>query len=43
MTPTDTPLQVALATAVSEGAVLQRPVRVRTVRLADGAAQTIEW
>lgn len=32
-----------LATAVKEGAVLQRSVRVRKVRLAPGAAQTVEW
>lgn len=32
-----------LATAVAEGAVLRRLVRVRTVRLAEGAAQTVEW
>ena len=32
-----------LATAVAEGAVMQRSVRIRKVRLAEGAAQTIEW
>jgi flavin-dependent dehydrogenase len=32
-----------LATAVKEGAVLQRLVRVRTVRLVAGGAQTVEW
>lgn len=32
-----------LATAVAEGAVLQRLVRVRKVRLVDGGAQTVEW
>jgi flavin-dependent dehydrogenase len=32
-----------LATAVSEGAALQRAVRIRHVKLADGAAQTVEW
>ena len=32
-----------LATAVGEGAVVQRPVRIRGVRLTDGAAQTVEW
>ena len=32
-----------LATAVVEGAVVQRPVRIRHVRLVAGAAQTVEW
>src|SRR5215216_6665152 len=32
-----------LATAVAEGAMLHRSARIRTVRLAEGAAQTIEW
>src|SRR5688572_29780717 len=32
-----------LATAVGEGAALERSVRIRSVKLADGAAQTIEW
>jgi flavin-dependent dehydrogenase len=32
-----------LATAVSEGANLERSVRIKNVRLADGAAQTVEW
>jgi flavin-dependent dehydrogenase len=32
-----------LATAVKEGAVLHRLVRVRTVRLVEGGAQTVEW
>ena len=32
-----------LATAAAEGAVVQRSVRIRHVRLANGAAQTIEW
>lgn len=32
-----------LATAVAEGASLQRSVRIRHVKLADGGAQTIEW
>src|SRR5215203_362580 len=32
-----------LATAVGEGAVTQRSVRIKTVRLVDGGAQTIEW
>lgn len=32
-----------LATAVAEGAVVQRPVRIRHVRLAAGAAQTVAW
>jgi flavin-dependent dehydrogenase len=32
-----------LATAVSEGAALQRSTRIRSVKLADGGAQTVEW
>ena len=32
-----------LANAVKEGAVLQRLVRVRKVRLVPGGAQTVEW
>ncbi|MEO5958875.1 MAG: NAD(P)/FAD-dependent oxidoreductase [Opitutaceae bacterium] len=32
-----------LATAVGEGAVLQRPVRVTAARLAPGGTQTVEW
>jgi flavin-dependent dehydrogenase len=32
-----------LAMAVEEGAVAQRSVRIKQVRLADGAAQTIDW
>jgi flavin-dependent dehydrogenase len=32
-----------LATAVSEGASLQRSVRIKNVRLVSGGAQTIEW
>jgi flavin-dependent dehydrogenase len=32
-----------LATAVAEGASLQRAVRIRHVKLADGGAQAIEW
>lgn len=32
-----------LAMATSEGTVTQRSVRIRSVRLADGGAQTIEW
>src|SRR5215216_5006727 len=32
-----------LATAVSEGAVLRRLVRVRKVQLEEGGAQTVEW
>jgi len=32
-----------LANAVADGAVLQRPVRVRTVTLADGSDQTVVW
>src|SRR5215207_8298268 len=32
-----------LATAVADGAKLERLVRIRSVRLAPGAAQTIEW
>jgi flavin-dependent dehydrogenase len=32
-----------LATAVTEGAVLRRLVRVRKVQLVEGGAQTVEW
>jgi flavin-dependent dehydrogenase len=32
-----------LATAVADGAVAQRSVRIRNVRLEEGAAQTVEW
>ena len=32
-----------LANAVADGAVLRRLVRVRTVRLVEGGAQTVEW
>ncbi len=32
-----------LATAVAEGAVLRRLVRVRTIALAEGGAQAVEW
>lgn len=32
-----------LATAVNEGATLQRPVRVRAVKLVDGGDQLVEW
>jgi flavin-dependent dehydrogenase len=32
-----------LATAVAEGAVTQRSVRIRNVKLVDGGAQTIDW
>ena len=32
-----------LATAVSEGAVSKRSVRIRQVRLVEGGAQTVEW
>ena len=32
-----------LATAVKDGAKLERPVRIRQVKLVDGGAQTVEW
>src|SRR5690606_4260468 len=32
-----------LATAVAEGSVTHRSARIRSVTLAEGAAQTVEW